>query len=335
MNEFQQSAQFRVDLRPDRRHFSRIGAGFLIYNLLATGFLMTALTLVRMSGWNYLPYAMEVNRVLSFACMYLLAFPITVWYFRMVPKFGSVRNEKWEFSAWVVVFLIGTALAYLGNIVGNLVTEFFNVHSGNYQGLMDMIQDGNMFLTFLTVVIGAPIVEELLFRKFLIDRVIGYGEKCAVLLSGILFGLMHGNLNQFFYAFALGCLFAYIYCKTGEIRNTIFFHMLINLGGGVIVPLLMRPLGDFLAGGHLSIMESVSRLTENPLQLLSLLLLEGYAIVQLLAALAGLILFFVFKKYIRFYPGIRRLSSEQLISAAVVNGGMAAFLILCLVTFLS
>ena len=154
MNEFQQSAQFRVDLRPDRRHFSRIGAGFLIYNLLATGFLMTALMLVHMSGWNYLPYAMEVNRVLSFACMYLLAFPITVWYFRMIPKFGSVRNEKWEFSAWVVVFLIGTALAYLGNIVGNLVTEFFNVHSGNYQGLMDMIQDGNMFLTFLTVVIG-------------------------------------------------------------------------------------------------------------------------------------------------------------------------------------
>lgn len=311
MNEFHRDTQFREDLRPDRRHFSRIGAGFLIYNLLTTGFLMTALMLVRMSGWNYLPYAMEVNRVLSFGCMYLLAFPITACYFRMIPKFGSVRNEKWEFSAWVVVFLIGMALTYLGNIVGNLVTGFFDVHSGNYQGLMDMIQDGNMLLTIVTVVIGAPIVEELLFRKFLIDRVIGYGEKFAVLLSGILFGIMHGNLNQFFYAFALGCLFAYIYCKTGRIRNTILFHMLINFSGGVIVPLLMRGMGDLLNGGYMHILEHPSLLLKDPVQFLCLLLMEAYGIAQLLAALIGLILLFVFKKYICFYPGIRRLSDRK------------------------
>lgn len=37
----------------------------------------------------------------------------------------------------------------------------------------------------------------LLFRKFLLDRVVDYGEAVAVILSGVMFGLYHANLSQF------------------------------------------------------------------------------------------------------------------------------------------
>ncbi len=335
MRDFHQERQVQEDLRADRRHFSRIGAGFLLYNLLATFFLMVALMLVQLSGWNYLPYATEVSRVLSFACMYLLAFPITAAYFRTVPRFGQVRNERWELSAWAVVFLIGVALTYLGNIAGNLVTGFFDVRSESYQGLVDMIWDGSMAFTVLTVVIGAPVVEELLFRKFLVDRVIGYGERYAVLLSGAVFAVMHGNLNQFFYAFALGSLFAYIYCKTGRIRNTILFHMLINFSGGVIVPLLMKGMGDLANIDYLQIAKIPWLFQQEPVQALCLLLAAGYSMAQFLAALVGLILLALFKKYICFYPGIRRLSAGQLVYVTLANAGMLVFLLLCLLSFSS
>lgn len=333
LNDFQQDARLTKELRPDRHHFSRIGTGFLIYNLLGLGFQMAVLMVLRLTGVYYFSQVWDLSWVLNIVCMYLLAFPITACYFRTIPKFGSLRNEKWEFSAWVVAFLIGTAMMYLGNLMGNVITQIFDAQSSNYQGLMEMIEEGNMVLTFLAVVIGAPVVEELLFRKFLVDRTIGYGEKFSVLLSGILFGIMHGNLNQFFYAFALGCLFAYIYCKTGKIRNTIIFHMLVNLGGGVIVPLLMRPVSDLLAAGQLDMASHLAEIMENPLQMVCLILLSGYSIGQMLAALVGFILFFVFKKYICFYPGIRRLSGQQLFFSVVANPGMAVFIVLCLLTF--
>lgn len=90
-----------------------------------------------------------------------------------------------------------------------------------------------MLLNIAMVVFAAPIVEELLYRKMLIDRIAAYGDGVSVVVSGLLFGLAHGNFSQFFYAFGLGALFAYVYIKTGHIGYTIGFHMFFNLIGGV------------------------------------------------------------------------------------------------------
>ena len=57
----------------------------------------------------------------------------------------------------------------------------------------------------------APVVEEFIFRKFLIDRVYRYGEWVAILTSGLMFGLFHENLAQFFFATLIGCFFAFFY----------------------------------------------------------------------------------------------------------------------------
>ena len=66
-------------------------------------------------------------------------------------------------------------------------------------------------------VVGAPIVEELTFRKALLDGLHGTHEGYAAVISGLLFGLMHGNHMQFFLAFFLGMLFAMVYQRTGRI----------------------------------------------------------------------------------------------------------------------
>ena len=61
-----------------------------------------------------------------------------------------------------------------------------------------------------------------------------YGDKAYVFTSACLFMLMHGNVVQYPYAFALGGLFAWVYCKTGSLRNTILLHACVNFIGGVI-----------------------------------------------------------------------------------------------------
>ena len=334
MDEFQQNPWMWDILRMDRRQFSRIAAGFLLYNLLGAGLQIIFVSFLRLWGWNGYSGIMNLSWVLNIVCMYLLAFPITAFYFRSVPKFGHVRNERWELKAWIVVFFMASALSYFGNLLGNLVTGFFGASSNNYEGLMEMVFQADMGLTFLAVVVGAPIVEEMIFRKFLIDRTIGYGEKLSVLLSGALFGLMHGNLNQFFYTFALGCLFAYIYCKTGRIRNCIVFHMLINLGGGIIAPMLLRSMDGLLSlSGFDSARIQAQYLLSHPAAVLPVLFFIAYVLFQLAASVIGLVMFYVFRRYICFYPGIRRIPENRVLQTVVLNPGMICFLLLCLFSF--
>ncbi|MCI8295522.1 MAG: CPBP family intramembrane metalloprotease [Lachnospiraceae bacterium] len=318
----------RAQLKMDRRHFSRIALGFLIYNLVGVGLQLVGIQFLQLTGWDYSPYRTTLSWILNFTFMYLLALPAAALYFKTVPRFGEVRHERWELGAWLVVFLIGLAMGYFGNIVGTLVSNFTGGVSIDYENLMDMIFEGNMFLTFLNVVIGAPIVEELLFRKFLIDRTIGYGEKLSVLLSGTLFGLMHGNFQQFFYAFALGCLFAYIYCKTGKIKNTILFHMWINFSGSILVPCMSRPIFRALSGQQTEV-ETLETMVSLVFAFAGLALIS-YMLLQLVAAVAGLVLFFVYKKYICFYPGLRQLPKGKRLLTVLVNPGMLAFVGLCI-----
>lgn len=93
----------------------------------------------------------------------------------------------------------------------------------------------NIWNVVFLVIVG-PIFEEWLFRKQLIDHTRKYGEKTAILLSGLAFGLFHMNLFQFFYAFLLGLMFGYVYTRTSKLRYSTAMHMIINFNGGVLAP---------------------------------------------------------------------------------------------------
>ena len=93
------------------------------------------------------------------------------------------------------------------------------------------------------VVLLAPVVEELVFRKYVIDRMYPYGEKTAIFLSATVFAVMHGNLNQVFYAFFLGCAQGYLYCKTRNVCYTICIHIMVNFMGSVL-PLFAQSFSD-------------------------------------------------------------------------------------------
>lgn len=103
--------------------------------------------------------------------------------------------------------------------------------------LIDVFQNSNYILTLIYASVVAPIVEELIFRKLLLDRLRRYGDIPAILMTGIAFGLFHMNLSQMFYAAALGFIFAYVTIRTNTVRYSILLHIMINFIGTVISPL--------------------------------------------------------------------------------------------------
>lgn len=334
MNELEWKQRLKMELRFDRKHFSRIAFGLLLYLIIGEGLQIFAYVFLYMTGLEFLLSSTNFHMLLMMVTMYFIALPLTVCYFKIIPRFGCVRRENWGWKAWLIVYMMGISMATIGNLIGNKVSDLFGSSSASFDSLIEMIFEGNLFLTYFTICVGAPIAEEFLFRKLLIDRTIGYGEKMSVLLSGVLFGIVHGNFEQFFYAFALGSLFAYIYCKTGKIRNTIIFHMWINFRSSIVIPLLMRPLEPWLQEVNpVDAQEMVSSLFNEPAVVLTFILLSVYGIIEMGVALAGFILFFVFKKYIYFYPGIRRLPRKLAFQVVLFNPGMIIFLLLCLYEF--
>lgn len=82
----------------------------------------------------------------------------------------------------------------------------------------------------------APLNEELLFRgaifRFCRQR---FGRALALLVSGVLFGSLHGNWASFVPLAALGAVLALAYERTGDIRVPIIAHGLFNLNTLVIL----------------------------------------------------------------------------------------------------
>ena len=183
----------------------------------------------------------------------------------------------------------------VGNLVGIGVNSLLSPNSVNLVGELATAA-GMSAETVIAFVVLAPVFEELVFRKVLVDRVLPFGEWPAILFSGITFGLFHGNLTQFFYAALLGMVLAYVYIRTGNILYTIGIHACINFLGGVL-PLLVPAASYFV----------------------------------LLVALAGFVLFFALRKNIH----VERNAVPGVGGAMFGNGGMILFLILsCLLMVL-
>lgn len=93
-------------------------------------------------------------------------------------------------------------------------------------------------LQSVMLAVAAPIMEETVFRKWVIDRLIPYGTKKAWIMSAVLFALFHTSISQICYAFCLGLVFGYVYIHTGKTVWTITVHMLVNTLSTVVLPFL-------------------------------------------------------------------------------------------------
>lgn len=175
-------------------------------SIIGTGIIATALTVL----------------LLVQACAWIVGFVIM----RLVlPKGTPIEKKSLPFGQFLMIALMCFGVWGVGAVLGNL-SSFFGVESNN---MLDPSAFGIESLPYLIyAMIGAPIVEELTFRKALLDRLHDTHEGYAAVISGLLFGLMHGNHMQFFLAFFLGMLFAMVYQRTGRVIYTMLLHAMIN-----------------------------------------------------------------------------------------------------------
>ena len=235
-----------------RRLFSRVFLALFIYVIISqfAGVGIYAIARAALSAEQYARLSESViyTLLISSAAQYLIAFPVLL--LALVGTHKAEKKEKTKLSLddFILLFLIGEVLMFIGNLIGTSLNEVVGNLSGRVpeNSIATIINETPIWLIFVLMVIVGPIVEELIFRKLLIDRLSIYSDKVAIIFSAVAFGLMHGNLYQFFYAALLGGLLGYVYTLTRDVKYTIYMHMAINFLGSVVALPVEKAMTKFL-----------------------------------------------------------------------------------------
>lgn len=229
-----------METKMQKKDFSSLGLRMLIGAVL-----ITAVQLISQGAvlGNKPEWADNFNIVLAVTMvpLYVIGYPVT---FLIMKKSDAYRIEKHKLGAgkFILAFMMSYGLMILGNIIGLALTAGIGLLKGEPvdNALLSVITEGNVWISAIYTVLLAPVFEEILFRKLICDRIVQYGQRTAIIVSGLLFGLFHMNFNQFFYAAFLGGFFAFIYVKTGNLKYTIGLHMVVNFMGSVVGGLLLQ-----------------------------------------------------------------------------------------------
>lgn len=90
-------------------------------------------------------------------------------------------------------------------------------------------------LAWVTTVIMAPILEEILFRGLIYTRLKkGMPALVAALVASLVFGIMHGTIIWALYAFVIGMVMTWIFERYQSLTANILFHMAFNTMGMII-----------------------------------------------------------------------------------------------------
>ena len=196
--------------------------------------MMEATAAVAENGWGYL-----------IACAVVVCV-IPLWkgkvFFRRIFETKQAMTGK-TFAALLCIFFSGQLVFQILAVVEEMILNLFDL---SVLEAMEMASAGSdTFSMFLYMGLGAPIVEEIVFRGVLMRGLEPHGKRFAIVGSAILFGFFHGNLVQSPYAFAVGLILGYTAMEY-SIGWAMVLHMINNL---ILGDSLLR-LTSFLPEGY-------------------------------------------------------------------------------------
>ena len=325
-----QNSPYPSEIRQD---FSKIGVAYLA---MTVGFMAVAY-LVQILALVFYPSLLDAwwfGWVVSILPLYAVGLPILWLLLRRVPVsphnshciVKGLATEKTSFGwkLWLILLVMAFGCMTAGGIAGNIIMGVLSeIMQYDYAfALNSMVIDTPIWFTFICTCVCAPLGEELLFRKLLIDRTRRYGDLASILLSGLLFGLFHGNLFQFFYAALVGMVLAYVYTRSGRYLPCVALHAAINFMGSVVNPAISKLVTPYLSGEALDEQAIAELLTDKGF----LLALPAYLFLVLWQygmLIAGLTLFCTHLSRRQISRGSVPLEGET-VSAPLANPGMIA-----------
>lgn len=225
---------------PANRNYPNIAQSFGITGIVILGILLMS------------PVRLALGQLIgdeaALLVYYLLGIGIPFWivYAIKTNKTGdssfnlSLENKR------IIPFLIVGTLALLFGIIIPIISLFPMTESIQKTFMVFVNQTG--VFTFILLVFAAPVFEELIFRGIILEGLLKkYSPILSILISSLLFGIVHLNPLQFITGFILGIFSGWVYYKTRNLLYSVIIHATCNLIGF---------LSRYMAGNDMSSVDS-------------------------------------------------------------------------------
>ncbi|MBO4864688.1 MAG: CPBP family intramembrane metalloprotease [Eubacterium sp.] len=314
-----------------KKIFTKLGIGYTIFLIAYVGLATFVSRAPFFAGLNESANSW-VTYLLHMIPLWAIAFPIGLILILKLPKQVPEQHEM-NVTDLLKFYVSLTFIMIVLNLVGNGLSFLIGALAGKKlsNSTIEMILGQEFLPTFVFAVLFGPIMEELAFRKVLLDRTAQYSKRYSIILSGVMFGLIHLNLYQFFYAAAIGCVFAYIYIKTGKVRYTIILHSVVNFVHGALPIALLKKLD----------LDSISNLTEgydptNPETIEKVLKIYSnpafvaymfYAMIILVIVIFGIVMIITERKKLHIDDTMSPLQKPEGAKTVFLNAGILLYII--------
>lgn len=151
---------------------------------------------------------------------------------------AAIRGRLRGWQGTIILLL--TVVSAVSSSVGlNILLSLTGLvqTSTAYQGVAQRQYGAAFGVGLLLYTVVSPLAEEIVFRGVIYNRLrhgalergaTGQGQAAAIVVSGLLFGVYHGNLVQGIYGCCMGILMAYLYEETQAFCIPVLFHASAN-----------------------------------------------------------------------------------------------------------
>ncbi|MDD6215582.1 MAG: CPBP family intramembrane metalloprotease [Roseburia sp.] len=196
--------------------------------LAATGDVTDTAEITRMITEKILEQSMTMTLISGILAL------LTYWIVFLIrkKKFAQeVKLRKIPAKGILAVLLMGITFNI---VISTLLATipFPDAWMETYQQNSSVLTGGNEVISFLATVFMAPVLEEIVFRGLIYDRLKkGMPAVVAAIISSLAFGLMHGTIIWMMYAFVLGVVLVIVFERFHSLLANMFLHFGFNLTG--------------------------------------------------------------------------------------------------------
>ncbi len=159
--------------------------------------------------------------------IYVFLIPLGIYLIVTKSSLGEVIPHNRLSVKNVIFVIVLTALfAPIVSVISSVTALFAPTDINNE--IIDIMNSLPFLLSVFAMAVMPAICEEIIFRGVLLSNYKSAGIAKAAVISGFMFGLIHGNLYQMLYAIAAGVFFAELVAYTNSIFASMLAHFLFN-----------------------------------------------------------------------------------------------------------
>ena len=170
--------------------------------------------------------------VIQILIMFLLPLFLYCLCIKVKPRqvFKSCNFETLNFNAILISIALGILCFFINIAVSSLFSGILTFTGYRYPGSSGNVDysTGHFFLELFLVAVLPAFCEEFTHRGILLQGIKHAGFKKAILISSLMFGLIHFNVQQFFYAFIIGLILGFVSVVAKNIFPAMIIHFVNN-----------------------------------------------------------------------------------------------------------